>query len=593
MDKLFKKLHISHLYFWSTSIFVVILFAIVIWASYYFSVQGIIRTTSSYQERILTELNQRLQTQFGAIESVSLSIVRNTELLDLLTNPKETYQNIVTLRNVVASLNTLTFSTPVIYSIDLYVKNAPQSGKQELVRFFDLRTGEEMPWFSSVAQSDFVWIGEHETDSYQGTASVVSFVRKIYSNAGDYQGFVLINIKASDVQTLLREQGFEANRLLLDSGGRVITQTGEQSLVENNENLRSISGSLQEAGQLALKGYRQFPSQYLVVWTNIAGSNWLLIEFTPWEQLVAGSAFMAKVLFTVGIAAVFVLLFIFLFLNRKLTRPIFLLLQAMKMYPAYAADHQLPTDYQNEFGQLFQGYRKLINRIEELYESLRNQYQKQKESEIKALQAMINPHFLYNTLDQLNWMAIKDGNEKMSRVLELTGRMLRVGLSNGESLIPLSEELIHIECYMQIQQIRLGDRIKYSIELPDDIKGYYVPKMTLQPFVENCISHGFHGRSEGRIRIHGEAVQQQLILSIEDNGRGLQECGAQYRTKTKGGYGIRNVRERMEAFFADGYRIDIKNRPEGGTLVTICIPLIEGSGMILEGDRTDVENSHY
>jgi two-component system sensor histidine kinase YesM len=578
MDKLFKKFHINHLYFWSTSIFVVLLFTIVIWTSYYFSVQGTIRTTSSYQERILTELNQRLQTQFAAIESISLSVVRNNDLLDLLTSPKEPYQNIVILRNVVASLNTLTFSTPVIHSIDLFVKNAPQSGKQEPVQFFELGAAEEKSWFASVAKSDFVWVGEHVTDSYQGSVSVVSFARKIYSNAGDYKGIVLINIKAADVQNLLKEQGFEANRLLLDSGGRVITQTGTASFTKNNEYFQSVSVGFREEDRFALKGYKQFPSQYLMVWTNIAGSNWLLVEFTSWDHLVAGSAFMAKVLFSLGIASVLVLLLIFLFLNRKFTLPIFLLVQAMKQFPAYSVENDLPTDYQNEFGQLFQGYRKLITRIEELYESLRVQYQKQKDSEIKTLQAMINPHFLYNTLDQLNWMAIKDRNDKMSRVLELTGRMLRIGLSNGESLIPLSEELTHIECYMQIQQIRLGEHISYSIDISEGIRGFLVPKMTLQPFVENCISHGFHGRSDGQIRIQGEVSAKELILSVADNGSGLREQHVtQFKPRTKGGYGIRNVKERMDAFFNNNYCIDIRNREEGGTLATIRIPLIESA----------------
>ncbi|MDF2960716.1 MAG: histidine kinase [Paenibacillus sp.] len=575
INRLFKKFHISHLYFWSTSIFVVLLFAVVIWTSYYFSVQGMIQTTSSYQERILTELNEKLQTRFAAIESVSLSIVRNNELLELLTTEREPYQNVVTQRNVVASLNTLTFSTPSIFSIDIYTRDLPISGNQELVRFVPLNEIEQVPWFSSIASSDFAWIGEHMTNSYQGQVSVVSFARKIYSAAGDYKGIVVVHIKASDIQKLLLEKDAEPNRLLLDSGNRLITQVGGEGVQDNKEFQQFIADNLGAPSHHEENGYRQYTSRSLIVWTQVKGSDWLLIEITPWKQLVAGSTRMAGILLTISIAAVCILVLFFLFLNSRFTEPIFILLRAMNQFPVAKEPDMLPTDYQNEFGQLFQGYRKLLLRIEELYESIKVQYRKQKESEIGALQAMINPHFLYNTLDQLNWMAIKDGNEKMSRVLELTGRMLRIGLSNGKSLILLTEELEHIECYMQIQQIRLGDDIRYSIELPDSLLSCYVPKMTLQPFVENCIRHGFHGRKGGSIQIFCQSLGQEVMISIADNGNGLQEGSGSLHSKTKGGYGISNVKERMTAFFGTDEGIDIRNQTDGGTVVTLRFPWIQ------------------
>lgn len=567
INRLFKKFHIRYLYFWSMTIFVVLLFAVVIWSSYYFSVQNSVRTTSGYQERILTQLNAKLGAQFALIESISLSIVRNNELMDLFSTPKEPYENLIAVSNVVSSLQTLTFSTPSILNISLYVHDAPVSGMKEIVRFFEISKIENETWYPQIEQSEFAWIGEHKTDSYQGEMSTVSFARKLYSSSDDYLGIVMINMKAADVQKLLLEEGVEPNRQLIDSGGRLITQVGKQNW-DNDRNTRIIADAKQSTN-----GYRLFPSDSLIVWTKVKGSDWLLVERTQWEQLVAGSARLAWLLLIISIATVFALILFFLFLNRKFTEPIFLMLQAMKKFPSEEGKDDLPSDYQNEYGQLFHGYRKLLHKIEELYESIRIQFHKQKESEISALQAMINPHFLYNTLDQLNWMAIKDKNTKMSRVLELTGRMLRIGLSNGNSLILLSEELELIESYIQIQQIRLGNDIHFVIESPNELLTCYVPKMTMQPFIENCIRHGFHGRKHGNISVRCEGIADELIVAIEDDGKGLDDSVNLMQSKTKGGYGIRNVKERMIAFFGTDEGVEIANRADGGTIVTLRFPL--------------------
>ncbi|WP_276358107.1 cache domain-containing sensor histidine kinase [Cohnella caldifontis] len=570
IDRLFKKFQIRHLYFWSMTIFVVLLFAVAIWTSYYFSVQGIIRSTSSHQERILAQLNEKLQARFSLIESVSLSAIRNSELMNLFSTPKESYENLRAVQNVVASLQTLTFSTPSILNIDVYVRDAPHSGMNDPVRFLEIDDIEHEAWYPQIERSDFAWIGEHRIASYAGEASVVSFARKFYSSGGDYKGIVMINMRASEVRQLLLEENIEPNRQLFDSGGRLITQVGGNSALSGVQTDQIGEGNA--ASMPGGNGYRLIPGKALVVWTYVKGSGWLLAETTPWRELVAGSAHMAEILFAIGAAAVCLLVLYFFLLNRKFTHPIYLLLRAMNRFPAEKGNAKLPNDYQNEFGQLFHGYQKLLHRIAELYDSLRVQYRKQKDAEIGALQAMINPHFLYNTLDQLNWMAIKDGNVRMSQVLELTGRMLRIGLSNGKTLIPLSEELELIECYMKIQQLRLGDRIRYALDVPEALMESPVPKMTLQPFVENCIRHGFHGRKSGVIAIRCRMEEDGLRITIEDDGKGLPSAADRLSSRTRGGYGLRNVRERLSTFYGGQAGFEIRNRAEGGTLVTLRIP---------------------
>jgi two-component system sensor histidine kinase YesM len=216
-----------------------------------------------------------------------------------------------------------------------------------------------------------------------------------------------------------------------------------------------------------------------------------------------------------------------------------------------------------------------MERIDELYKSIEIHHQRQREAEVKALQANINPHFLYNTLDQINWMALQEGQQKISNVLELTGQMFRIGLSNGESFIPIRDELQHVECYLRIQQICWEEGLFYEIHVPDELKSYLIPKITLQPFVENAILHGFHGRSSGLIVIQAVQADNRIIFTISDNGKGFNVNQQENRKKIKGGYGIRNVRERIDALFGPSYGVEIESKADCGTVIAISLPQLE------------------
>lgn len=207
--------------------------------------------------------------------------------------------------------------------------------------------------------------------------------------------------------------------------------------------------------------------------------------------------------------------------------------------------------------------------------SLAERYEQQRKAEIEALQANINPHFLYNTLDQLNWMAIAEGQDKMSRILELMGRMFRIGLSHGESFITIGEELTHVGCYLEIQQLRWEDGLEYEVHVSQELQKLFIPKMTLQPFVENSMIHGFNSRQSGKIVIQVTEEGERIRIVIEDDGIGLSHNHDKGNNRRKGGYGIRNVRERFSAYFGEDFDIALADGEHGGTVVSIVFPRLE------------------
>ncbi|WP_461671175.1 sensor histidine kinase, partial [Mycobacterium tuberculosis] len=165
-------------------------------------------------------------------------------------------------------------------------------------------------------------------------------------------------------------------------------------------------------------GYREIEldnRKYLMVWST-ANAGWSLIEFTPWVDIVSGAESVNRTIWIIGGIAIITALVMIRLLVTQFTHPIRVLIHLMNQYPYQKYQDDIPADYKNEFGSLFSGYRKLIVRIQELYAGLERQYLKQKEVEVKALQTMINPHFLYNTLDQINWTAIESEQKHVSKM---------------------------------------------------------------------------------------------------------------------------------------------------------------------------------
>ncbi|MGG3468560.1 sensor histidine kinase [Neobacillus pocheonensis] len=568
MQHPFKNYRIGFLFFGSFAGLIIILFSIVIWISYHYSVKEMVNKTSFYQESILNGLNKQMTIQSKDIQEISLAASRNNGIQKYTTGIDDDYTRFRTATDMTSDLSNLAYSIPIIYSVQMYLDNPPPSEMQGTVTYGNLQNLPKEKWYMSVRDSDSSWVGEHTIQTFRGDISVVSFARKIYDSNGQFKALLVFNIKASDLKIIIQGEDPTTNRILLDSGGRPIISTGDLSV-------RDYSQLIEKIGLLSGGVNKHWSMKYadsFIVWSKPFNSDWHILQVTPWNDLTKESRKMATILLSIGMIAIIIALLITLYLSKQFTKPILVLTKGMNDYPATFREDQLPSDYHNEFGLLFQGYRRLMNRIEELYRSLEQQHRRQREAEILALQAMINPHFLYNTLDQVNWMAIEAGQEQISRVLELMGKMFRIGLSNGESMIRIEEEIVHLECYMEIQQIRWGEGLTFTIEIPNHVKEYYIPKLTLQPFVENALMHGFHGRSAGSINIVAYEIEDELLFTISDNGVGIRADAEMNKKRKTGGYGMRNVRERMESYFGYPYGIEVDSEEGKGTTISIRIP---------------------
>lgn len=229
---------------------------------------------------------------------------------------------------------------------------------------------------------------------------------------------------------------------------------------------------------------------------------------------------------------------------------------------------------QDEIGQLVGNYNAMVDRVEEL---LREQYklgQEKVEAELKAFQSQINPHFLYNTLDMIGWMSQKKETENIRSVVQAMSRFYRLTLSKGKDIVTIRDEVEMCGAYMEIQKRRYRGRICYEVEVDADLLDCLIPKITLQPFLENAIIHGINEKAEGRgvIILNGWLEDGRITLSVMDDGEGMPQDD---RKKSRQGshYGLSNIEHRLELFFGEKIPVQIESSPGIGTCVIINIPV--------------------
>lgn len=223
----------------------------------------------------------------------------------------------------------------------------------------------------------------------------------------------------------------------------------------------------------------------------------------------------------------------------------------------------------------------MIDKINELLDQVTTEQIRLRKAEFELLQAQINPHFLYNTLDTIVWLA-EAGDQK--RVVSMVGNLsdfFRTSLNQGKDIISIREELAHVRSYLEIQQVRYQDILRYEITVPEDLYEYKIPKITIQPLVENALYHGIKNkRGQGTITITGERSENGFVLYVRDNGIGMTQerlnevrAGIQKLSYTgKEIYGLYNVNERSRLNFGETYGISIESTYGEGTCVSISLP---------------------
>ena len=287
-----------------------------------------------------------------------------------------------------------------------------------------------------------------------------------------------------------------------------------------------------------------------------------------------------RAVFTMVAVAVLLAAVVILLISYTFTRPIGKLMTAMKEIEKGDFKIQVVNKSRDEIGRLTESFNFMVSKIDHLVKEVYQEKIAQKNAELEALQAQINPHFLYNTLDSISWMLMDIGADDISDVVVSLGDILKYSIHGKDVLVPLNEEVQYIESYLCIQKNRLEDRLCTSMEIQKETRACMVPKLILQPMVENAILHGIEPMKDGgRVRITAGLEQQNLLITIEDNGPGmapeeLEQCRAAVYSESGAtdSIGMRNVHRRLCLHFGKEYGLAIESRHQEGTIVTLRMP---------------------
>ena len=241
-----------------------------------------------------------------------------------------------------------------------------------------------------------------------------------------------------------------------------------------------------------------------------------------------------------------------------------------------------PQNTTEELQILTNNFEHMAQKVERLIEDVKVEQQNLRKKELQLLQEQINPHFLYNTLDTIMWLAIDHQDDKVVEMVAALSGFFRTSLSHGEDKITIREELEHVENYLKIQQLRYGDIMEYSIDVPDEIKKNDIVKITLQPLVENALYHGLKKqREKGMIKISSVDDENNIFLIVEDNGVGMQpeqvvqinkEMYEDIWVNRTTGFGIANVNRRIKLYYGEEYGLILESEPDIGTKVIVVVP---------------------
>ncbi|WP_424767861.1 histidine kinase [Paenibacillus sp. sgz302251] len=504
---------------------------------------------------------------FGNINSLHWSLVSNKEIRDELRsngqNPGirpdiQTLRTSTRLQRMVSSSHADTRYVKSICIFDLRF-SIYCSGRSDDVGTFEgedkISRIQASQWYANAYKNKgkIEYLPADLFGESDETFSTVKLFRDA-DNDGAPIGILVINVSKSIFNKVFNAGGSEYGAYMA-----IDHMEGTPMAVYNSSiDIPLVSGGMNEVlGQLEAQGY-VISSHYN------QSSKWTLVHLVQKKELLGEAGNLKWV--TTLIAAAFALFAIAVsyIISGTITRS---LLQVKKMMLDWTKGvKEFPEVFaQDEVGVIGNTFRRIAIEYHELNEKLVHSELKEKEAELRVLQSQIKPHFLYNTLDSMYWMAYLEKNYKVADMAVSLSESFKLSLNKGKEMMPVYNELKHIQHYMKIQNIRFSDRFSYEEEVDEAILGMEMLKLLLQPLVENSIYHGLERKiGKGMIRLTGRKEGHYLVFTVEDDGVGMEDV-----RRTEQGYGLRNVKERLQLYYGPDSSMDIWSAKGEGTKVTL------------------------
>lgn len=413
----------------------------------------------------------------------------------------------------------------------------------------------------------------YNNDYYKGNRYTLSIYYPLYdcSRVSDAKGLLCMNFDDPAVQRMLATGDSSAETIVVDTGGMILLSK------EKEETGRYVNymDEMEKGIQIFTKNGNMYVCQ------KIKGWNYYVVSSVSTYKLLESGFRTITVVMLVLIVVLIAAGFITKILIKRMYQPLDKVVSKMDHVATGSLRTRINVENMGEdFTKLAVGFNSMMDEIEVLMEQVKLEQHQLEQIRFNALQSQIQPHFLYNTLECIHWQAIAEGNKEISTMVKALAKYYRICLSKGHDVIPIREEIEHIRNYMIIQNMRYDNIIGSEIVVEPGVEESLIPKLTLQPLVENSIYHGMKVKEgkRGTLYLTAYRNEDEVVIKVSDTGTGMSqeeidEMNEQLsRYEDSFGYGVRNVNKRIELLFGEGYGLHYQKNESGGVTVVIRLP---------------------
>ena len=416
-------------------------------------------------------------------------------------------------------------------------------------------------------------------DSYQWAVSLSRYV-ELTSAGSITHGVLLVDMNFSGIEQICKNNSFGTTGFvyITDENGEIIYHPKQRLIYSNLYQENNLVDAKHEDGTYT----ENFENQRRLVTIKTVGyTGWKIIAVDPFQDIDFMYSRFKTYTVLIAIFIILILIFINILLSSRIANPIENLEHYVKKIEEGDFEQQIEVSGSYEIEHLGKAINSMVRQTRKLMGDIIAEQEAKRRSELDALQAQINPHFLYNTLDSIVWMTENEHYKDAVCMVTSLARLFRISLSKGRNIISVGEELEHVRNYLIIQNFRYADKFRYSIDADPKVLNYATIKLIVQPLVENSIYHGMEYMDNGEITIKAYQEGKDLYIDVIDNGPGMPQeqvdallAGKEGTSNRESGsgIGIQNIQERIKLYFGEQYGLILYSEPDVGTTARIHLP---------------------
>ncbi|AGX44601.1 sensor histidine kinase [Clostridium saccharobutylicum] len=442
---------------------------------------------------------------------------------------------------------------------------------------FQIEKIKDSEWYNELLEGEGKYILKLNGGGFfdNNGNNYVSLIRVINDiNTGKKIGILIINMDENVFHNL-------SLKLSNQYGTKVVIQNEKNELVTgedvDHEMLNAIEKVDYTDSKMGFLEERIHGKDYIVSNLKASDYNWKLTTIALYSESLQQTKFTNYFLICFSIINFLLIIIGSMIISKFITRPLKKLSQSMKEIEGGEFNIVNIKTYNDEVGELKKGYNIAISQINLLLNKIHEEEKIKRQTELNLLMSQIKPHFLYNTFDTINSLALLGENKIIYKMIKALGKFYRTSLNNGKDIITVKEELNTVKSYLIIQNIRYQDMIETEYDLDPRCDDFRIIKLVLQPLVENAIYHGIrNSKNKGKIKISTFQEEEKVLLTLEDNGAGMDESQVRNITENRTtGIGVRATKERLRVFYGNEHEFIVESKKNVGTKITIKIPRIK------------------